>query len=154
MKKLKSLFLVALLALGANLSAQETEATAGATGSGSSAAGASATAGASTIGGIATSTVVIGAVAAGVAVAIVANNDDDGVNCAADEVEQNGQCVCPNGQVKFNGTCTTQSLVCNDSRGGDLNAAGDLCVIPANTILDENGVTITNTITYTPVLFP
>lgn len=150
MKKLKSLFLVALLALGANVSAQEETAGAAATGSSSTAAGAAATG--ATIGGIATTTVVIGAVAVGVAAAVIANQDDDGDPCAADEIEVNGQCVCPDGQVKFNGICTTQELVCNDPRGGALNDSGDLCVIPAGTLV--NGVTITTTITYLPTLFP
>lgn len=138
MKKLMSLLMIALLSLGANVSAQE-EADAGAAAN-------------STSGFIADNAVVIGAVAVGVAAAIIANNDDDGITCDPDEVLQNGQCVCPAGQVKFNGTCTTQEFVCDDPRGGSLNDAGDLCVIPAGTLV--NGTTITTTITYLPTLFP
>lgn len=130
--------MVALLSLGANVSAQE-EAGAGAAAD-------------STMGFIAQNSVVIGAVAVGVAAAIIANNDDDGITCDADEVLQNGACVCPTGQVKFNGVCTTQSLQCTDPRGGDL--IDGVCIIPANTIRDESGITITNTITYLPVLVP
>ena len=127
--------MVALLSLGANVSAQEE-------------AGAAAN---STAGFIAENAVVIGAVAVGVAAAIIANNDDDGLQCASDEIISNGACVCPPGETKVNGVCTpdTVTLICDDPRGGEL-VDGNLCVIPANTITDTNGVTITNTITYLP----
>lgn len=130
--------MIALLSLGANVSAQE-EAEAGAATD-------------SVSGFISENKVVIGAVAVGVAAAIIANNDDDGFSCEADEIIVNGTCVCPTGQVKFNGVCTTQTLQCTDPRGGDL--VDGVCVIPANTIKDTNGITITNTITYLPVLVP
>lgn len=143
MKKFISIMMVALLSLGANVSAQEEE-KAGAT------VESATTASGSTIGGIATSTVVIGAVAVGVAAAIISNNDDDGLTCIDDEVLVNGVCECPAGETRVNGVCTPDEvvLVCDDPRGGSL--VGDLCVIPANTITDTNGVTITNTITYLP----
>jgi len=134
MKKLISLMMIALLSLGANVSAQE-EAEAGAATD-------------SVSGFISENKVVIGAVAVGVAAAIIANNDDDGVSCSIDEVLVNGACVCPAGQVKFNGTCTTQELRCDE--GGSL--VGDLCVIPPGTVV--NGTTITVTQTYVPTLFP
>lgn len=143
MKKLISLAMVALLALGANVSAQEEQQAGAATTTSTT----STTAAASTIGGIATTNVVIGAVALGVAAAVIANDDDDGPVCAADEILNNGQCVCPTGQVKFNGVCTTQTLTCTD---GTLD--GDVCVIPPGTVI--NGVTTTVTITVPAVLFP
>ena len=142
MKKLTSLLLVALLALGANVSAQEATSTGATSGA---AAG-------STIGGIATTTVAIGVVAVGVAAAVIANqNDDDrGLVCDPSEIIVNGQCACPAGQSKVNGQCVPETqLVCEDPRGGELQDG--ICVIPANTIVDTNGITITNTITYLPV---
>lgn len=149
MKKLISLAMVALLALGANVSAQE-----------ETSSGAASSASGSTIGGIATTNVVIGAVALGVAVAIIANDDDDGDLCAADEIEQNGQCVCPTDQVKFNGICTPQTVSCESvvlggkEVVGQLDTAEDLCVVPANTVTDTLGNTITTTFTYLPTTFP
>ncbi|MCC2606401.1 hypothetical protein [Planctobacterium marinum] len=106
MKKLISLMMIALLSLGANVSAQE-EAEAGAATD-------------SVSGFISENKVVIGAVAVGVAAAIIANNDDDGRDCRADQIIVGGACVCPSGQEEVNGVC--QDIV----TGPECNAGDEL----------------------------
>lgn len=72
----------------------------------------------STIGGIATSTVVTGAIVVGVAAAIIANADDDGspvIECPIGQFLQGGVCVditCDPGEELVNGVC--QPIICAD----------------------------------------
>lgn len=144
-----TLAMVALLALGANVSAQE-EGGAAATTGGSSAAGTAAT---STIGGIATSTVVIGAVAVGVAAAIIANQDDDDLVCRSDQIDLNGVCVCPGDQVEINGVCTDQPPPQAECDAGDTLEDG-ICfnVTLTTTVINSVTVTVPVTRTYLPTI--
>ena len=137
MKKLISLFLVALLALGANVSAQETEGAGAASGS--------------TIGGIATTNVIIGAVAVGVAIAIIANDDDDALVCDTNEIVSNGQCVCPSGFGIDNGSCIPQTFVCPDDA---TLVEGNLCVIPPGGLIPGTDTPTSVTFTVPATLFP
>lgn len=144
MNKLMSLVMVALLALGANVSAQE-EGEKEVVGAESSASG---TAAKSTIGGIATSTVVIGAVAVGVAAAIISNNKSDDPPCRADQIDVNGSCQCPAGEVEINGVCGVEPPLEPECDAGD-TLDGGVCFNVTFTTSFINSVTVQVPVTRT-----